>query len=225
MRYIKMNENYQLIAWSFLFVLGLLCWMVSQKFTPFIRFEQQTRQLFQQQFGQPQMNYSDGWLNSVLTFLVTYGSATFLSIATSIIGALLFLTGDRSLGIWFIGVVSTGGLFGVLLKNIFQRNRPLEHLPFDQGFSFPSGHAIASSLFFLSLLFVFLPMIQHFAVRTGLTILVLFAWGGILFSRLYFHAHHLGDLLAGVSLAFFWVTTSIVVHNKVVDVFQQYWMK
>lgn len=221
---IQVNDTYEFFAVSFLIILGVLCWMIYRNFPQFIRFEQKAMQLFQQQFGKPQMNYVDGPMNSVLTFLATYGSPTFISIITVFIGLILFMKVDRGLTIWFLGVVSTGGIFGIFLKNLFKRKRPKEHLPFDDGYSFPSGHAIASTLFFLALLLVFLPLVQSVPIRLILMGLVYLVWGSILFSRMYFHAHYIGDLLAGISLGVFWVLTSMGVYNRVLDVFYHYWM-
>lgn len=222
MQYIKVNDTYAFFAISFFILLGLLCWMVYRNYPSFIRFEQKTTQFFEKQFGHPQMNYSDGLKNGVLTFLATYGSPTFISITTVVIALIFIIKIDIGLTLWFLGVVSTGGIFGIFLKNIFRRKRPVEHLPFDTGHSFPSGHAIASTLFFLAILLVFLPSVQSLALKMLLLGLIYVIWGGILFSRIYFHAHHIGDLLAGVSLGIFWVLTSMVVYNRVVEIFYSY---
>ena len=216
----EVNNTYGFFAVSFLLILVLLCWMIYRSYPPFIRFEQRTTQLFERNFGKPQMNYTDGIVNSGLTFLATYGSAPYISLTTCFIALFLFVKGDRALAVWLLGVVSTGGIFGIILKKIFRRNRPAGHLSFDTGHSFPSGHAIASTLFFLAILLVFLPTVQSLAIRMFLMGLIYLVWGSILFSRLYFHAHHIGDLLAGVSLGVFWVTTSMYVYNIAVDVLQ-----
>lgn len=220
MQYIYVQDTYHFFAVTFLILLSLLCMMVYRNFSVFIRFEEKTTEFFQRQFGNPQMSYSEGFMKSVLTFLATYGSPTFVSIITVFMGLIFFITIDRGLATWLLGVVSTGGIFGIFLKNIFQRSRPAEHLPFDTGFSFPSGHALASTLFFLAILLVFLPFVPNLAIRMILMGVICLVWGSILFSRLYFHAHHIGDLLAGISLGIFWVLTSMSVYNMAVNRFQ-----
>lgn len=222
MQYIHVQDSYHFIAIIFLILLSLLCWMVYRNVSLFIRFEEKTTEFFQRQFGNPQMGYADGLINSVLTFLATYGSPTFVSIFTVFIGLIFFIKVDRMLAVWLLGVVSTGGIFGIFLKNIFRRERPSEHLAFDTGYSFPSGHAIASTLFFLSILLVFLPIVPSLVIRIILMGLIYLVWGSILFSRMYFHAHHIGDLLAGVSLGIFWVLASMSVYNLVVKMIEQY---
>lgn len=222
MQYIYVQDIDRFFAVTFLILLSLLCWLVYRKNSAFIQFEEKTTQFFQRKFGNTQMSYSNGLMNSVLTFLATYGSPTFVSIITVIIGLIFFITVDRGLAIWLLGVVSTGGIFGIFLKKIFQRERPDEHLPFDTGYSFPSGHAIASTLFFLSILLVFLPIVPNLAIRIILMGLIYLVWASILFSRMYFHAHHIGDLLAGVSLGVFWVLTSMSVYNLLVNIMYRY---
>lgn len=220
----KVSNTHRFFAVSSLVLLGFVFLMVSSEFSPFIQLEQKTAQLVEQSFGYPQMSYSNGLGNSMLTFLATYGSATYISITTSIIAVIFFLKGDKGLAIWFLGVVSSGGIFGIFLKNFFKRERPMNHLSFDDGFSFPSGHAIASTLFFLAILLVFLPLVQNLPIRILLTGLGFLVWGAILFSRIYFHAHFVGDLLAGVSLGVFWVLASMNVYNFVVNIVEQFWI-
>lgn len=220
MQYMKINNTYKFFAVNFLLILVLLCWMIYHNFPAFIHFEKRITQVFERLFGKPQMNYSDGIVNSGLTFLVTYGSAPYISIMTCFIAAFLFVKGDRALAVLLLGIVSTGGIFGIVLKKIFRRSRPTAHLSFDTGYSFPSGHAIASTLFFLAILLVFIPTVQSFAVRMILRVLIFLVWGGLLFSRLYFHAHHIGDLLAGISLGVFWVLTSMIIYNEFSDLLE-----
>lgn len=188
-------------------------WMVWIRFTPFIQLEKKVALLFEEFFGHPQMTYSNGCFNALLTFLVNYGSAFYLSSATLVISFLLFLKGDFYLGISFLGIMSTGGIFGGVLKNFFKRPRPSHSLAVDSGYSFPSGHAIASSLFFWTIILLLIPVLTVNPLRTILTFILLVLWFLIIFSRLYFHAHHLGDLIVGVSYAIFWVRSGIFIYQ------------
>ncbi len=201
------------------FIFSLVSWMVWTNYHPWIRLEARINTYFYSVFGQPEMTYSDGLGNAVLTFLVTYGSAPFLSAITVLIAFIFSLKGEFLLAFWFMSVMSTGGIFGIFLKNIFRRKRPSNHLSVESGYSFPSGHAIASTLFFLSLVFVFLPKIEIPLIQILLTFVSLSVWLTILFSRLYFHAHHLGDLIVGASYGIFWVANAIIIYQKLLDVF------
>lgn len=197
-----------------LLVFLTVSWMIWVNFPPLLAFERKVYQTFQKRFGHPHLSYSDGLGNAWLTFLVTYGSAPYLSAFTVVIAFVLALNGYVLLAIWLLGVVSTGGIFGSILKRIFKRERPAKCLDSENGYSFPSGHAIASTLFFGSLLLVFLPNIQLEIIRYALAFLLSFNWLGILFSRLYFHAHHLGDVVVGVSYALFWVESAMFIYAQ-----------
>lgn len=207
------NNLYLLFSLLAFLIFSLVSWMVWTNYRPWIRLEARINAFFYAVFGQPEMTYGDGFGNALLTFLVTYGSAPFLSAITVLIALCFFLKGDFLLGLWFMGVMSTGGIFGLVLKNIFRRKRPHNHLSVESGYSFPSGHAIASTLFFLSLVFVFLPKIEIVLLRLPLIMMALSAWLAILFSRLYFHAHHLGDLIVGASYGIFWVMNALMIYQ------------
>lgn len=204
----------KLLAVSSLIIFGLISLMVYYDSTLLNEIENITGSFFKKVFGNPTMTYSDGIINALMTFLAKYGSATFLSIATIIIGVFLVQKHHKNLAIWFLGVVSTGGVIGILLKKSFQRMRPIEHLIVDSGFSYPSGHAITSTLFFVFILLVFLPQIKNKIIRKNLGTLIFLIWPGILFSRLYFHAHYLGDVLSGIAFSVFWVAISIILYDR-----------
>lgn len=198
-------------------ILVSVSWMVWVHFEPFIQLEARTASFFEKSFGHPQMGYSDGFLNGLLTFLVTYGSAPYLSVLTLLIAIFLFLKGYLSLAIGFLAIMSSGGILGILLKNVFKRPRPKNSLSFESGYSFPSGHAIASSIFFLSIILLLFPMIPGDSLRIILTGILLLVWAFLIFSRLYFHAHHLGDLIVGVFYAVFWVKTGVFIYSRIVQ--------
>ncbi|MBI3491884.1 MAG: bifunctional DedA family/phosphatase PAP2 family protein [Acidobacteria bacterium] len=104
--------------------------------------------------------------------------------------------------------VPGGAVLNLLLKAAFRRERPRFDNPFVtlNSYSFPSGHAMAATLFFGTL--------GVFAVR-GLPSWrwrVLAVLGALLlillvgFSRVYLGAHYLSDVLAAVAAGFAWLT-------------------
>ncbi|MCO8269860.1 phosphatase PAP2 family protein [Actinoplanes sp. TRM 88003] len=108
--------------------------------------------------------------------------------------------GARSLA-WWVGITMTaGGLLGVLLKLVFERDRPsfLDPVATAVGYSFPSGHALNNALGAAVVLAVLLPLTRRRPrLRTGLIVagLVVPAVTGLF--RIGLGVHWLSDVLAG----------------------------
>jgi len=115
---------------------------------------------------------------------------------------------------WFAVRIAALSLSSLLLmfilKFYFQRDRPL--LPVigeAKGFSFPSGHALISVVFYG----LFIHMIWH-EVKIRwlrnlliciLSILILL----IAFSRIYLRVHYASDVIAGLAVGFIWLVLSL----------------
>lgn len=99
-------------------------------------------------------------------------------------------------------VVPIGMLLNVGLKNIFQRIRPTLDEPLVQlsTYSFPSGHGVASTVFYGALCALALAHWNRPAGRVaavaGAASLVLL----VCFSRVYLGAHYPSDVVAGVAV-------------------------
>lgn len=104
-------------------------------------------------------------------------------------------------------VVPTGMLLNVLLKDGFQRARPVLELPLVHyaTYSFPSGHATGSTVFYGALCAVVFTRTRSHGKRTaavaGAMAMVLL----VCFSRVYLGAHYLTDVSAGVSVGLAWL--------------------
>lgn len=105
------------------------------------------------------------------------------------------------------GAVS--GLLIVVAKSLYARARPsIEHLVFAQGFSFPSGHSVASMMVYG---FVAIIVHQRLASKSlrllveGLLALLIVLIG---LSRIYLGVHYPTDVLAGflLGLAFLYIS-------------------
>jgi len=101
-----------------------------------------------------------------------------------------------------LAVVPVGMLLNAGLKLVFRRPRP--HLPEPlvhlATFSFPSGHAAASTVFYGALCALVFAHSSSRAVRTlalGLAALMVLL---VTFSRVYLGAHYVSDVVAGVAV-------------------------
>ena len=93
------------------------------------------------------------------------------------------------------------GLLVLLLKNIYQRPRPaILHLVVGKGFSFPSGHSLASTLVLGSLIIMIGQRLKHQIARYVLQGVLLLEIGIIVASRVYVGVHYPSDVLGSMIL-------------------------
>lgn len=111
--------------------------------------------------------------------------------------------------------VGGGVLVNLFLKNLFLRQRPDFPNAFyhESGFSFPSGHAMMSVLFYGMLVYLLINATKNWKWRvslgTGAFTLILL----IGFSRMALGVHYLTDVLGGWSAGLTWLMTCIVVYE------------
>lgn len=110
---------------------------------------------------------------------------------------------------WCVGM---GGMVvsSHLVKHFVQRARPFDGHGFitETGFSFPSGHAAGSTVFYgliaYLLLRQFLPRHHRDTVAAAITLVTLVG-----FSRVLLQVHYLSDVLAGYALGACWLVIAI----------------
>lgn len=199
---------------SLILFLGMSSMVMSNSIT-INHFDDNVTKWIQATFDIPKMDYAHGLFNSWMTFSATYGDAKSMVIVTFIVAIVLFLRRYQILSLWYLGVVGTGGILGIMMKDLIERPRPQGHLAIDDGFSFPSGHAVSVTLVCLALVVVFIPMLKKSWAKIISYIVVLLFWFSVLFSRIYFSAHHLTDVLSGVLLGIFWICIAMAIYGMI----------
>ncbi len=108
----------------------------------------------------------------------------------------------RALG-FLVFTIGGGMLVNVGLKLIFERARPVFEDPLVSldTYSFPSGHAASSTLFYGALIVLFVQ--QRMRWPTWIIGALMVAL--VCLSRVYLGAHYLSDVLAGVMVGFVWI--------------------
>ena len=99
--------------------------------------------------------------------------------------------------------VGGAALLNMVLKLIFERPRPdlWEQLIIETSFSFPSGHAMASSALAFSVIAIaWNTRFRWYAVGVGVLFMLVIG-----FSRLYLGVHYPTDVLAGWFVSGAWV--------------------
>ncbi len=148
----------------------------------------------------------------VFTF---FGSSAFLFPAyiLLIIFFLIKKNKQTAIDIAAIGLTSTGILF--LLKDIFQRHRPLDPLIRNvTGFSFPSGHSFSSFTFYGLVAYLLWQTNISKAWKIAATIFLFLFPATIAFSRVYLQVHFPSDVAAGFCLSVIWLILSFWILGK-----------
>ena len=137
----------------------------------------------------------------------------FFSSVTSLINTPVIMTWVAVLAVFFlykkwwseaillIGNLVLTGLLVAFLKNIYQHSRPaIQHLVEEGGFSFPSGHALASTLIFGTLLIIVSQRIKSVQTKRILQSLMIVMIFIIMTSRVYLGVHYPTDVLGSFLL-------------------------
>ena len=140
------------------------------------------------------------------------GSVWFVTaFSIAVVGLLWFKERDKWGILFFLIAVGGGGLLTLLLKNLYERQRPSINPEIDAiGFSFPSGHSMGSVIFYGFVMYLVLrsrksELFKGLAISMMGVLVVLI---GI--SRIYLGAHFPSDVLAGFIAGAIWLILSIL---------------
>ena len=144
-----------------------------------------------------------------LKILTFFGSPVWFYIIVTPAVLWVWRRGHTRLAVFLIVTTLGGGLLDTIVKEVVGRPRPsmAEPVATARGKSFPSGHAMSSTVAYGSLLLVFMPVIGRRYrpfVFAGAVILVL----AIGFSRLALGVHYITDVVGGVVLGLAWLAAS-----------------
>lgn len=155
---------------------------------------------------------SSEMVTALMKFASDLGSTLFLALVGA--GMMVYLGMVRK-HFWDTMLVPLalfgGAVLNTVLKYLFQRQRPtLPHLVEVTGFSFPSGHAMLSFIFYgmvayLICLNSYNRVFKKFTVL--LMVLIILAVG---ISRVYLGVHYPSDVLAGFAAGSFWLIACII---------------
>jgi undecaprenyl-diphosphatase len=159
----------------------------------------------------------DQWFNSVFTsngnlffdrffyvFTVLF-ETIFAAIFTAVLFCFLFFTNRRK-DSWIMAITLGGAaILGEAIKFTVQRARPLaQHFITETNYSFPSMHALFSTAFMLSIIFLFKDKITQGIWRKIFIIVSIAVIVFVCLSRLYFGVHWFSDIIAGIVLGAGW---------------------
>lgn len=155
-------------------------------------------------------------LTQLLLVVTHWHNTVGILVMSALLGVLLFITGRARLIPWLLLIVQGGQVLNALAKLAFQRARPQWDDPILtlSTYSFPSGHAVASTVFWG---FVCIVAWEWPATRPMwrqlLAIAVLMVFLSCL-SRVYLGAHYVSDVLAGVCEGLAWLGACLIVKRE-----------
>src|SRR4030095_687228 len=151
--------------------------------------------------------------NKIMLFITFLGKHQFLIPANLIlIFYFIFVTRQNWFSIRVITIAISSLVLMLLLKQLFQRKRPLSPLlKAAKGLSFPSGHAIMAVTFYGLLIYILQHSITIDWLSWFLTILVIVLILLIGFSRIYLRVHYASDVAAGFIIGLLLLLISLAV--------------
>lgn len=153
-------------------------------------------------------------LSKIFNYLFDIVSIIAISLIISIY---LWFRDSKKDSIFFTSVILINSLLIFLTKELIQRERPLNSIIEETGFSFPSGHAAITVGFFGFITYLIFirnksKLIKILALGTSIFAIIL-----VSFTRLYLRVHWLTDVLAGIALGSLILFTSILLREKFKD--------
>ena len=165
----------------------------------------------------------DTWVLEQVRFFRTPLATAVMTAFTALGGGRMIAGGGLAVGIYlivkkrfddlliYLTAILGGSVLAFVLKTAVHRVRPHAGFALIQigGWSFPSGHAMMSIIFYGMLAYLFIRRTRSWRLQ----VLAVSAAGLIVFligfSRIYLGVHYLSDVLAGYAGGLFWLTVSI----------------
>ncbi|HEV2039001.1 MAG TPA: phosphatase PAP2 family protein [Casimicrobiaceae bacterium] len=151
-------------------------------------------------------------VTDVMAAISLLGAPTTLTIVAAA-GSLLLLHRRRYAEAALLSTVVIGGNFlNFCLKHLIQRGRPVFDDPLFSlpTYSFPSGHAMASTVFYgLLAIYVSVSARQRYAAPLAIGAAVLMV-ALVSFSRVYLGLHYPSDVMGGLCEGIAWLALSVI---------------
>jgi undecaprenyl-diphosphatase len=161
---------------------------------------------------------SSTFWNLFFSAVTHLGGAVGVIVISGVIATVLFVRKKYKEIVLLAVGVGGAALLNILLKLIFERPRPdlWEQLIIETSFSFPSGHAMASSALAFSVIAIaWNTRFRWYTVGAGTVFMLVIG-----FSRLYLGVHYPTDVLAGWFVSGAWVLlVALVVYARSTPLF------
>lgn len=150
--------------------------------------------------------------NMIMLFITRIGDpVSLLLISIFVLGILWLLKRPLSIIHLSVSMVIASGAV-IILKHLFGRIRPVGLIA-ENGYSFPSGHALVSAVFFPLVHYIFKEYFKSGWQRALFSILIFGFMIAIMWSRLYLGVHYISDVLGGLLIGLSITAISIIINE------------
>jgi membrane-associated phospholipid phosphatase len=166
------------------------------------------------------ITFVQSWISPDLTAMMKgttfFGSPQWITTCVIVVTLLLWLKKERLYALFFALTVSLGSEFNYLLKQIFERKRPdIQPLIHEKGFSFPSGHSMASFVMYGALAYLLFELLDHKPAKLIVAAVACLFILLIGISRIYLGVHYPSDVIGGYAAAAIWLIFSLFIFHLV----------
>ena len=151
-------------------------------------------------------------ITKIFTIFTNMGGAYALMAITVL---LLLIKRNKKVTLLIAINLITVFLTSQIFKLIFRRDRPAEiFLTNASGYSYPSGHTMVSSAFYLYILYLINKKIHNKILKLILSIVTILLILMIGFSRIYLGVHYTTDIIGGLILAIAYLMAYLKITTK-----------
>lgn len=149
------------------------------------------------------------------TLMTMIGSPIMLGVVLAGVAGLLAFQRHWRWLLYLAFTTGTGALLNIELKAYFARARPelAEALRRAHGYSFPSGHAMGSTIVLGALSYIAFRAVHRWRLKAGVLALAVTLVLAIASSRIYLGVHWISDVGAGISAGVVWVSACTLAYE------------
>jgi undecaprenyl-diphosphatase len=149
------------------------------------------------------------------TIMTVIGTPAGLAAVSALIAVYLGIKGRWRWAAYLFFTGGAGGLLNLWLKALFARARPelAEALRGAHGYSFPSGHAMGSTIVFGALSYLAFRIFKTWRSRALAVAVTASMVVAIAASRIYLGVHWISDIAGGISAGLVWLVTTTVAYE------------
>lgn len=145
-------------------------------------------------------------MTSTAVDVTALGSITLVVLFSVFTLVVLLALHDRRSALQLVAASAGAGVLTIATKDIIERIRPpeVQQLIVVSGFSYPSGHSVATSALYVTIAIIAVRHVERPGARSAILLAVSAVLIMVAASRVYLGVHYLTDVVSGLSLGAGW---------------------